>query len=186
MTTQSTTFDLSLPGPTLEAPLSFERHAQRMEGWLRERYPESGSYRVSLAKEKNPKRAEWKVRVDSGWFSGAEVALRCNKDSPHKAEVFVNWDSRFQRLLVTLGSLAAIPAGIVVFVVGLLMLKFLILVLFLLIVPLIFFWLMAVTMVAALVARGATLVFGNEFDADRRADLALRLKGLPIASALRS
>lgn len=97
----------------------------------------------------------------------------------------VNWGSRFQRLLVTIGSLAGIPVGIVIFVVGLLMLKFLILVFFLLIVPLIFVWLMAVTMVAALVARGATLVFGNEFDADRRADLALRLKGLPLGFALR-
>jgi hypothetical protein len=157
-----------------------------MQGWLRERYREGGNYRVTLAKEKDSKRPEWKVRVDSGWFSGAEVALRCAKDTPHKAEVSVNWDSRFQRLLMTLGTVAGIPVGIVVFVVGLLMLKFLVLVFVLLIVPLIFVWLLAVTMVAALVARGATLIFGNEFDADRRADLALHLKGLLLGSDLRS
>lgn len=184
MSPQSTAFDVSLPGPTLDAPLLFERHAQRIEGWLRERHLESGGYRVSLAKEKDMTRPEWKVRVDSGWFSGAEVALRPVKDTPHKAEVAVNWDSRFQRLLVTLGSLAGIPVGIGVFLVGLLVLKFLILVFFLLIVPLIFIWLMAVTLLAATVARAATLVFGNEFDADRRADLALRLKGLPIGAVL--
>jgi hypothetical protein len=175
-----TVFEIALPEPTLDSPLLFQRHAERMEDWLRDQFPASSGYHVSLEKEADPKRLAWQVRVDSGWFSGANVVLRPDVKTPHRAEVDVQWDSRFQRLVTVVGGFAGVPVGLLVFVAGVLVLRFYVLVFFLLIVPLIFVWLLLVALAAAAFASAAAAVFGNEFTGDRRAQLALGLKGVPL------
>lgn len=183
MSADPTSFEISLPGPTLEAPLLFARHAERIEAWLRARYAPSNGYCVSSKKETGHKKLQWTLRVDSGWFSGVEVVLTPQKDTPHKGHLAVHGSSRLLRGLNLLGLCVSVPPSLVLLAVGVKSMGSLLLV-GVLLVPLLFVWLLIVGALSALVASAATRVAGNHFDRERLTDLAQELKGLSLRTQL--
>jgi len=174
-----TEFEIALPAPSLDSPLVFAQHVDRIEAMLRETYPPAGGYTLSRKMKTERGRQSWEVEVHRGLVSGARVALRLLPASPHRAQVDVSWHSTLSDLLLLVGGLAGLPIGAVVLFGGLYLTGSLLLS-GLLLAALIFAWVFAMGIGAHLVARGIGAVAGNEFNRDRRASIADEIKALPL------
>jgi hypothetical protein len=178
-----TSFVIALPGPSLESPLLFERHAQRIEAWLRQRYPPASGYRVQNRSKRDKPDEGWTIAVSRGVLSGAVVELKPESEARHKAMLRVKWESPLSRFLTMVGFVSAIPFALVGFGLGVFLLRFFC---FGIIAAMIvaFIWMMFTTMIAIGTARLAAAAFGNEFDDEHRAEMARYLKTLPLAASL--
>ena len=179
MSASRTEFEIALPAPSLESPLVFAHHVDRIEAMLRETYPPVGGYRLSRKMKTERGRQSWEVEVHRGLLSGARVDVRLLPASPHRATVDVSWHSTLSDLLLLIGGLAGLPIAAVVLFGGIYLTGSLLLT-GLVLAALIFVWVFVMGIGAHLVARGVAAAAGNEFDGDRRASIADGIKALPL------
>jgi hypothetical protein len=186
VSTDQTTFEIALTGPSLDDPLLFDVHAQRIEACLREHHPSSAGYRVSASKETIGNRRRWEISLRRGWLSGARVILRPLPEASHRARVTVEWDSRLaSALIIGLGA-TGVPIGLVALVAlvaAILRLQRIFLSL-LLVCVLAAVWIFVACIVGTLAARAVAAVTHNEFNETRRAQIAEHLRALPVVTHL--
>jgi len=179
VTESRTAFEIALPAPSLESPLVFAHHVDRIEAMLRETYPPVGGYRLSRKMKTERGRQSWEVEVHRGLLSGARVDVRLLPASPHRATVDVSWHSTLSDLLLLIGGLAGLPIAAIVLFGGLYLTGSLLLT-GLVLAGLIFVWVFVMGIGAHVAARAVAAAVGNEFDGDRRASIADGIKALPL------
>ena len=172
-------FEIGFPGPSLDNPVLFGRYADSLGAKLRLRYGPSAGYHVAVEKEdRNPKKRRWRVSVLSGWFSGARLTIKPIEETPHRAVITVGWHSRVLDGLIKGVAVLTLLIFIPMFLVFALATRLGFAVLLTLI--LFFVWAIFASLIATGIARLFSLVFGNEFDAQRRAMLLDEIKSVPL------
>jgi len=179
----TTSFEIALDGPSLDNPLLFERHAARIEAWLRQSHPAASGYRVTTSKETKPGERRWDVCLYRGWLSGTRVILRPLRETPHRARIEVDWDSRLAHALLVLFGVAGVPLGLLILLAGVIGLGRILFPL-LIVGVLAMVWIFFAAVVSQIVARGVAAVAGNEFDRARRGQITDGLKGVPLRTRL--
>ena len=175
--------EIGLPGPRIDAPLLLARHAARIQTWLSEHHPHSDGYRVSpVLTAGDASRPTWRIRLQKGWLSGVEVELTTLSAAPHRAQLSVEWGSRFQSTLVDLVGYLSIPLAMGVLVASFALLRRLILAILVLAI-LGCGWFLAAGVLVTLLAHALSALSGDEFDAGRRNELARQLSSLPLAAS---
>jgi hypothetical protein len=174
-------FEIGFAGPSLDNPVLFGRYADSLAAQLRQRYGPTNGYRISVEKEdKDPKKRKWIVNLFGGWFSGAKVTIKPVEATPHRAVVTVAWNSRVLEWLIkgiaVLSLLVFIPTFLIFAMATRLGFALL------LTIVMFFIWALIASLIATALARFVALLFGNEFDADRRASLLGEIKSVPLPS----
>lgn len=172
-------FQVAFPKPSLENPVLFSRFADTIASHLRQRYASSAGYRVTVdKKEDEPKNRKWTVTLYRGFLSSAEIRIKPIVDTPHIANLEVCWGSRLLDFLMKAFFILSLPGFLIFFLAAALKTRLGFAVILTLIVG--FLWLVAAAIVFLAVARLAAAIFGNEFDHNRRDQIARDLKLIPL------
>jgi fatty acid desaturase len=172
-------FETGFERPSLDNPMLFSRYADEIAMRLGHEFPAHAGYRIQVKKkEEDPRKREWQVEVQRGWFSGARVMIKPIMRTPHRARVKVAWHSRL---------LGAMEKGFAVISVVPLIILFLAAALktrlgFALIVTAVIgiAWGIAGAVVMLIVARLFAMIFGDEFNSQTRVALADKIQQYPL------
>jgi hypothetical protein len=175
-------FETGYDQPSPDDSALFSRYSDLLADCLRQRYRESSGYRVTTEKEESkvvPR--SWNVSLCRGWFAGARVTIKPIGDIPHRVMVQVLWHTKFLEALTKAFAIASLAIFLLLVVAFRGRILFALLIAFT--VGLI--WLMAGTVVMLLLAKLGSRIFGNEFDFNRRSEIAreLKLVALPAPTA---
>lgn len=172
-------FETGFERPSLDNPILFNRYADEVAVRLGHQYPAHAGYRIRVEKkEDEPRKREWRVEVQRGWFSGARVEITPLRQTPHRARVKVAWHPRL---------LGAMTKGFAYISVLPLFLFFIAFALktrlgFALILTCVIgiAWGIAGSIVMLIFARLCALIFGDEFNSQTRIALADKIQQFPL------
>jgi len=172
-------FQVGFPKPSLDNPVLFSQFADKLASRLRLQYSESAGYRIKVEKkEDEPKKRKWTVYLYRGLFSGAEISIEPLADTPHIASVDVGWTSRLYEVLGKSFVVLSLPIFLILF----LAFAFATRIGFALILTIVigFIWLLIGVLILQAIAKMVAKLVGNEFDYNRRLNIARELKLVPL------
>jgi len=172
-------FETGFEKPSLDNPLLFSRYADEIATRLGHQFPAHTGYRIRVErKEDDPRKREWRVNVQRGWFTGARVEITPLRQTPHRARVRVAWHSRLLDVMAN---------GFIYISMVPLFLLFLAFAWktrlgFALILTVVIgaVWLAVGFIAILIVARIFSAIFGNEFDTDACIALADKVQQFPL------
>jgi hypothetical protein len=172
-------FETGFERPSLDNPLLFSRYADEIAMRLGHQYPMHLGYRVKVEKkEKDPRKREWLVDLQRGWFSGARVEIKPLAEKPHRVRVRVSWQSRLMSVMEK-GFTCISMVPLFFLFIGLTLATRLGFALILTIVVAIA-WAIVGYIVMFAVARVCAAIFGNEFSSETRSALANKIEQFPL------
>lgn len=157
----------------------FSHYADALADCLRQRYRESSGYRATVENEASKiTPLSWSVSLYRGWFAGAQVTIKPIGDTPHRVMVQVLEHTKFLQILTK----AFACISVVIFLLLVVAFRGRMLFALLIAIPLGLIWIMAAVVPLLLLAKLGSKIFGNEFDFNRRSEIAseLKLVALPV------
>jgi hypothetical protein len=168
-------FETGYDKPSPDDPALFSRYADS----LRLRYRDSSGYRVVVVKEASKTSLRsWNVSLLRGWFAGAQVSIKPIGDTPHRVMVQVEWHTKFMDILTKGFVIISLPVFFALFIALAIRGRIALGLLVTFVRGLV--WLMAGAVVMLLLAKLGSKIFGNEFDFNRRSEIARDLKLVPL------
>jgi hypothetical protein len=176
-------FETGYERPSLDNPLLFSRYADEIAMRLGHEYPAHTGYRIRVEKrEKDPRKREWRVDLQRGWFSGARVKIKPLSAKPHRARVKVEWHSRLLEVLERVFAYISIVPLILLFVIFTLATRLGFALILTVVVAVA--WGIAGSIVMIIVARLLAAIFGNEFTSETRTALATKIEQFPLPQSV--
>ncbi len=176
-------FETGFERPSLDNPLLFSRYADDIAMRLGHQYPAQLGYRVNVEKkEKDPRRREWLVDLQRGWFSGARVEIKPLAQKPHRVRVRVSWQSRLMSVMEKSFTYISMVPLFLLFVALTLATRLGFALILTIVVAIA--WAIVGYIVMFAVARICAAIFGNEFTSETRTALATKIEQFPLPQAV--
>ena len=168
-------FETGYDNPSLDHTILFGQYADDLAAHLRQQYRDRSGYHVTVVKkDKNPKLRSWDVNLYRGWFAGSQVTIQPIGGTPHRVMVQLLENTKLAEILTKGFAIVSLLIFLLVF------LAFVISGHMLIGLAVSFFgslvWLMAGAVVLLLFSKLCARIFGNEFDFNRRSEMARDLK----------
>ena len=175
-------FETGFERPSLDNPSLFSRYADEIAMRLGHQFPAHAGYRVQVKKkEDDPRKREWQVDLQRGWFSGARVMINPLTHTPHRARVKVRWHSRFLGAMEKGFAMISLVPLIILFLAFALKTRLGFALILTAVIGIA--WGIAGAIVMLIVARSLALVFGDEFNSQTRIALADKIQQFPLPQA---
>ena len=175
-------FETGFEQPSLDNPMLFSKYADEIAMRLGYQFPAHSGYRIRVEKkEDQPRKREWRVEVQRGWFSGAEVVIKPLAQTPHRARVRIHWGSRLLGVMAKgFGIISLVPL-VILFIALTLKTRLGFALILTCVVGIA--WGIAGSIVLLIVARLCALIFGDEFNSQTRIALADKIQQFPLPQA---
>ena len=172
---------LDNPGPSYQNAARFAQHAQRVEVFLRQLYPEFSGHTVKLLKARKKSKPEWRIALYRGWSSGMLVEMVADAGMSYVAKVTVSWHSRVKQLVQDMFTYLGAFLLLLYLFCGIFFARLIVLIV--VAIPFLVAYAIFAKVCEYVVARSAAIVLGNNFDDNRCSDLLARLQEILLPAS---